>query len=566
MNFFSFAELPNNFYIEEAVLSIFFSNPFLVKNVFFLLHPKSFYNLSHRIIYETIQNVLEKHSTFNLTFFISSLQDQKNFEKIGGMEKIMRLLNKYESPTDLQNYIQILNDKLYRRILIEFGNDIIQLSYTSSESLEKILEKIDEKLFFLNQQKMFQKTYKTSEIIDEVYREIKEKISKKEKIGFSTSFQALDELLNGIQKSDLIILAGRPSMGKTALALNIGKNLVENYRIPMILFSLEMSRQQIIYRFLSSESNIDSNRVKSGKMTALEWRNLSKAMKKLSQFSIFIDDNSDLSLPEIRSTIQKIFQNTKKKGFIIIDYLQLMKTNLKFENRTQEISYLTRNLKMLAKEFEIPIFLLSQLSRGVESRTNKKPLLSDLRESGCIAKTNTRSSFIAWNKNSFYTFSCFLKNSLKGKKPYYCLQLEKNQKVFLTGNQKILSNFGWIRMAEFTKNSQLLTFPSLQKEKKNKLLFCQITKIDYEQINYVYEKNIPFFHNFLEKDLFFHNSIEQDADIVIMIYREDYYNEKKSFLEITELIIAKHRNGPTGTVKLIFNPVTTNFYNAKNRA
>lgn len=313
MNLFSFDELPNDFFIEEAVLNIFFLNPFIVKNVFFLLHPNSFYNLSHRIIYETMKNILEKHLTFNLTYFISSLQDQKNFEKIGGMEKIIRLLNKSENPTDLQNYIEILNEKLYRRILIEFGKDIVQLSYSSKESLEKILEKIDEKLFFLNQQKMFQKTYKASEVINEVYQEIKEKISKQEKIGFSTNFQELDDLLNGIQKSDLIIIAGRPSMGKTALALNIGKNIVENYRIPLILFSLEMSRQQIIYRFLSSEANIDSNRLKNGKMTLLEWKYLSKAMKKLSEFSIFIDDNSDLSLPQIRSSIQKIFQNKKKK-------------------------------------------------------------------------------------------------------------------------------------------------------------------------------------------------------------------------------------------------------------
>ena len=210
------------------------------------------------------------------------------------------------------------------------------------------------------------------------------KIKNLQNNGLNTSFKDLDSILQGIQKSDLIIIAGRPSMGKTAFALNVGSKIVSKYKIPLIVFSLEMSRQQIIYRFLSENSQINSNRLKSAKMTPKEWNHLSNCMRDLANLPIFIDDNPNLSINDIRSRLRTIFSTKKKEGLIIIDYLQLMKTNLFSDNRVQEISYITRNLKILAKEFEVPIILLSQLSRNVESRNNKRPLLSDLRESGSI--------------------------------------------------------------------------------------------------------------------------------------------------------------------------------------
>ena len=275
--------------------------------------------------------------------------------------------------------------------------------------------------------------------MDEVYLEITSKIKNNQPTGLSTSFKDLDSLLQGIQKSDLIIIAGRPSMGKTAFALNLGSKIVLKYKIPLIIFSLEMSRQQIAYRLLADNSEINSNRVKSGKMTTDEWKLLSNSMSQMSDLPIFIDDNPSLSINDIRSRLRTIFSTKKKEGLIIIDYLQLMKTNNLFnDNRVQEISYITRNLKILAKEFELPIILLSQLSRNVEGRTNKRPLLSDLRESG---------------------------------------------------------------------------------------------------------------------------SIEQDADIVIMLYRDNYYNDIKEDVSLTEFIVAKHRNGPVGTARLNFNAITTSFKN-----
>jgi replicative DNA helicase len=227
-------------------------------------------------------------------------------------------------------------------------------------------------------------------------------------------------------------------MGKTAFALSLAKNIMIKYKIPLIIFTLEMSRQQIMYRFLSSASQLNANRLKSGKMTLQEWKNLSGSMKALADLPLFIDDNPNLTVSDIRLTLRKIIAQKKKEGLVVIDYLQLMKIGSHLENRVQEISHITRNLKILAKEFEIPILLLSQLSRNVESRINKRPMLSDLRESG---------------------------------------------------------------------------------------------------------------------------SIEQDADIVIMLYRDDYYSETKQIDSLTEFLIVKHRNGPTGVARLMFNSLTTSFSN-----
>ena len=434
------ADLPNNFLAEQALLNILLTNPSLIKNLTAVINVESFYFEPHKLIYVTICELAEdlQLENLNLTIIITALQDKGRLKKIGGIERIISTISNFENFSDLENYVQLVNEKYLRRLIIEFGKQVVILGYTTSLTIENILEEIEKTILTLNQQNKGQKIYSIAEIINDVFLEMKNKIKEDKGSGLLTTFKDLDSILQGIQKSDLLIVAGRPSMGKTAFSLNIGKNIVTQYKIPLIVFSLEMSRQQIIYRFLASNSQINSNRLKSGKMTLTEWKKVSQSMKQFSELPIFIDDNPNLGLNDIRNRLRKILTQKNKEGIVIIDYLQLMKSNLKLENRVQEISYITRDLKIMAKEFDIPIILLSQLSRNVETRINKRPMLSDLRESG---------------------------------------------------------------------------------------------------------------------------SIEQDADIVIMIYREDYCNENQINSPNTEFIIAKHRNGPVGTARLKFNAKTTDFNN-----
>jgi len=558
-------QLPNNLIAEQSILNILLNNPTLIKNTISILKINAFYNEKNRLIYQSLIELVENDQVINFTTVITKLQDNGSLKKIGGVDKFIEIIETFENFSNLETYIELVNEKYLRRLFIELGKKIIEWNFNTSLNLENISTKIEESFIKLNQQKVTNKIYTSAEIIDNIFTDLK--AIKKQQFGYKSFFDDLDSILQGLQPSDLIIVSGRPSMGKTAFSLNIAKNVTENYNIPVIIFSLEMSRQQIIYRFISSEAQVNNNRLKSAKMTSSEWVNLTNSMKKISELPLYIDDNPNLTLNDIRIKLKKIFIEKNETGIVIIDYLQLMKLPVKFENRVQEISYITRNLKTLAKEFNIPIILLSQLSRNVESRINKRPMLSDLRESGCLVKSKklNYTDINSWNldqivkqKSTSFQF--------KGIKPTYRILFENNIEIELTSNHKILSKKGWIKISELTKNTEIYFL--LKKEELinsdrqiKKHIFIKIINIKYQGLNPVYDKTIPVFHNYLIENLILHNSIEQDADIVIMLYREDYYNEKQIGPQITEIIVAKHRNGPVGTAKLLFNPTTTTFQN-----
>ena len=583
MNYSHPITLPNNFLAEQAILNILLTNTSLVKEALLDLKPETFYFEPHRFIYETIIEVYEKNSGTNITLIITSLQDKNLLKKVGGLQRIVTIIAGFENFSDLNIYIKEVNDKHLRRIIIETGKQIITWGHETSDDLESILDKMENSIFSLNQEKLSQKVYSAEEIMNDVFDEITLKIKKVTITGLNTSFKDLDSIIQGFQKSDLIIVAGRPSMGKTAFSLNLGKNIVEKYNVPLLIFSLEMSRQQIIYRFISTDSNINANRLKAAKMSIPEWKKLDLSMKKISELPIFIDDNPNLTLMDIRLRLRKIFTKKVSNGLVIIDYLQLMKLSSKLENRVQEISYITRNLKIIAKEFKIPIMVLSQLSRNVESRINKRPMLSDLRESGCLANTNKFSStqyLQKINKNEALKNISFQKNKIrswnqnmlvnedliqfdfKGIKPTFLITLTNNIQICLTSNHRILSRNGWIRSFQIQKETEIYyVMKTNQIEKTFEHGYSKIKSILYQGINQVYDKTIPGFHNYLAQDIVLHNSIEQDADIVIMLYREEYYNDSIAEEQITEVIVAKHRNGPIGTAKLLFKPSVTSFVN-----
>jgi replicative DNA helicase len=555
---------PTNPFAEQAILNIFLTNSqniSLLKDNLPNLNPYSFYDESNRLIYQTICELSEKNLSVNLTSVLSTLLNKGILKKIGGVEKITTILNKFENSLNLPEYIRLINDAYMRRLIINLANQYKVWAGQPSLNIDEILQKIEKSLFELSKEKISPKVEIAAEIIDEIYEDMRKK--KNSDFGFLTSFKDFDSIIQGFQKSDLIIIAGRPSMGKTAFSLNIGKNIVEKYDIPLVIFTLEMSRQQILYRFISSESKVNSNRLKSGKMSVQEINNLAKTMEKISKMPIYIDDTPILNLLDIRTKLLKIFNEKTQNGIVIIDYLQLMTLNMKLENRVQEISYITRNLKLMAKEFNIPILLLSQLSRNVESRVNKRPMLSDLRESGCIS-IEKKTKFNSWNlekkiKNKSTSFE------LKGIKPTYLVIFENNVHIELTSTHKILSEKGWIKISEICKNTKIYCLIQKKEEKEiKKYQYNKVKNIIYKGIQAVYDKLIPIHHNFLLKNIILHNSIEQDADVVIMLYREDYYNERNIRPQIIEFIVAKHRNGPTGTAKLFFDSTTTTFNNMNN--
>ena len=434
--------LPHNFLAEKIILSSLLISSEAMEICFRSLTMETFYFRNHQEIYKAIILMYRKKIPLDIVTLNTFLQDNGLLTKIGGIKVLIELVNQVPNLVYLEDYIRLIQDKYIRRSLIKLGYQAINSGYITNISLEKILTDLEIRMFNLANQIKNQDISSSVDVFSKIFLELKQKSLKSDLPGLSSGFYDLDSLTQGFHQSDLIIIAGRPSMGKTALALNLAINIVKNYKLPVLFFSLEMAKEQLAYRLLSIEANINPMRLRTGNLDKNDWLKLDIIIKYLSNLPFFIDDTPNLSIQDIRSKIKKILFEQNQIGLIVIDYLQLMQNSkLKSDSRAQELSQITRSLKNIAREFKVPLIALSQLSRNVENRVIKRPILSDLRESG---------------------------------------------------------------------------------------------------------------------------SIEQDADLVLMLYRASYYNlnkETENVPDLTELIIAKQRNGPIGTIQLIFDANHTKFIN-----
>ncbi|MDM3851332.1 MAG: replicative DNA helicase [Aphanizomenon gracile PMC627.10] len=360
----------------------------------------------------------------------------------------------------------------------------------------------------------------------------------------------------------------------TAFCLNLAHNIAAGYQLAVAVFSLEMSKEQLVQRLLASEAGIESSYLRSGRISQTQWEPLSRAIDKLSDTPIFIDDTANITVTQMRSQARRLqAEQTKELGLIVIDYLQLMEGSS--DNRVQELSRITRSLKGLARELSVPIIALSQLSRGVEARTNKRPMLSDLRESGCLAGDSLvtladtglqvpikelvgKSDFAVWglNENTMKLERAIVSNAFStGIKPVFTLTTRLGREIRATGNHKFLTINGWKRLDELNLQQQLIALAN------SDIYWDELISIELDGEEEVFDLTVDKLHNFIANNIIVHNSIEQDADIVMMLYRDEYYSPDTPDRGIAEVIIAKHRNGPTGTVKLLFDPQFTKFKN-----
>ena len=377
--------LPYNFLAEKMVLSCLLINSEAIEITLKILPIEAFYFKNHQEIYRALNFMYNKKLPIDILTLIIFLQSNELLEKVGGIKVLIELISQIPNLVYLEEYLSLIKDKFIRRSLIKLGHQIVNSGYRTSLPLEKIIGEIENKLFNLTNEIKIQKLFSSAELLTDIFFELKTKSSNPVLAGLPSGFYDLDALTQGFQKSDLIIIAGRPSMGKTALSLNIASNIIKNCKLPILFFSLEMSKEQIMYRLLSMETDIKQMKLKSGKLYETDWTKLTKIIQILSKLPFFIDDTFNLSIQDIRSKIKTVIFEKNKLGLVIIDYLQLMQNSkLKVESRVQELSQITRALKTIAREFSIPIIALSQLSRNIENRINKRPILSDLRESGSI--------------------------------------------------------------------------------------------------------------------------------------------------------------------------------------
>ncbi len=429
---------PQNIEAEEAILGGILLDPEAVARVSEFLKPEMFYVASHQEIYRGCLQLHAQGLPTDLMSISAFLGDSNILDRVGGAPYLRRLLESTVNAVNVDQYAKIVQDKYTRRQMIRAGQEVAALGYDTTSPVSTLLDQGEQIIFEVTQGRIQRSLVPASEILMDLFTQLETRFEKGEEVaGLKSDFYDLDALTEGFQPSDLIIVAGRPSMGKTSFALSVGYNIACLYNLPVVCFSLEMSKEQLVQRLLCCEASLESNRLRSGRISEVEWERVSQAMGKLASTPMFIDDSASITLTEMRSKARRLkAEQGGRLGMILIDYLQLMEGA--GDNRVQEIARITRGLKAMARELQAPVMALSQLSRGVEARTNKRPMLSDLRESG---------------------------------------------------------------------------------------------------------------------------SIEQDADLVIMLYRDEYYNTDTQDRGIAEIIVAKHRNGPVGTAKLLFENQYTRFKN-----
>lgn len=429
---------PQNIEAEEAILGGILLDPEAISRVAELLDPNSFAIPAHQTIYRTTRNLHLQGKPTDLMTVTTWLADHNQLEEVGGQMKLAQLVDRTVSAVNIDQYALLVIEKSMRRNLIQASQESIEFAYDTTLDIEDVLDQAEQRIFNITQIRPQQNLVSIAETLINTFQDIEDRHEGVALPGLNCDFYDLDAMTGGFQRSDLIIVAGRPSMGKTALCTNISYSIAKIHKLPVAIFSLEMSKEQLVQRLLSSEAKIESNRLRSGRISQSEWEPLTIAIGTLSELPVFIDDTPNVTVTEMRSKVRRLqAEQGGAMGLVLIDYLQLMEGSSS-DNRVQELSRITRALKGLARELNVPVIALSQLSRSVEARTNKRPMMSDLRESG---------------------------------------------------------------------------------------------------------------------------SIEQDADLVIMLYRDDYYNPDSPDRGIAEVIITKHRNGPTGTIKLLFDPQFTKFRN-----
>ena len=604
---------PQNIEAEKSTLGALMLDKEAIVKVADFLQPRDFYRETHQKIYQAMLELFEKGEPIDFLSVSTRLREKNQLEEIGGNSYLTELVNSVPTASHVLSYAKIIQKKRILRDLIEASYEIGQMGFNESEDVEEILDRAEKKIFSIAQKSLTQQFTPVKAGLEEAFERI-DKLSKHQGglRGVPTGFRDLDNLLAGLQKSDLIILASRPSLGKSALALDIARNIAVREKIPVGIFSLEMSMDQIIDRLIASISGIDLWRLRTGRLSTQgednDFARIQHALGILSESPIFIDDAASSNILQMRAMARRL-QAEHGLGLIIVDYLQLIEPRNPTLSPVQQMTEISRSLKGLARELNVPVLALSQLSRAVEQRSPQIPRLSDLRESGCLsgdtlimrADTGERIKikdlvgkkdipvYALDDNNLKLQRAKISKVFISGKKMLYELTTKRGFKIKASANHPFRKIEGWCSL-EFLKPGDFIATPkqlpplSLKNELSQKAALSTALSIE-KKISYlsikdfiegdvywdeivsitplreeeVFDATVPHFHNFVANEFIVHNSIEQDADVVLFIYREDRYRPDTPRKNIADIIIAKHRNGPIGKVELYFDEKRASF-------
>ena len=375
---------PHSVESEQSILGSIILDKDAIITVAETINPSDFYKEAHKIIYESMLSLNSNNEPIDLITLIEELRKEGHLDNIGGISYLTSLSTIVPTTSNVKYYANIVKEKSVMRQLIKASNEIINLGYDASTDVQEILNKAEKSIFDISQEKSGDDIQPINAVLQDTFDMIEKLCTeKKEVTGITTGFKDLNKKINGLQRTDLILLAARPAMGKTAFSLNLVQNAALKGDASVAVFSLEMSKEQLVQRMLSAQSNVELSKIKTGTLGESDWPRIIDGMAVLSEANIFIDDTPGIKISEIRSKCRRL-KMEKGLDLILIDYLQLMEGEGKNENRQQEIAKISRSLKILAKELDCPVVALSQLSRSPELRKDHRPILSDLRESGSI--------------------------------------------------------------------------------------------------------------------------------------------------------------------------------------
>ncbi len=672
--------IPYNLDAERSVLGAILIHRDAIISVAPWLRPDDFYREAHAWIYEAQLSCYERREPPDLVTVAAELERQGRLEAVGGLVYLTSLADSVPTAVHVEYYGRIVERCAVLRRLITAGGQIAAIGYESPDDVEDALSRAEEVVFAVSQRRVTRDFVPIKEVTSEYFDRLSRlRASHSEVIGVPTGLRDLDILLGGLQHSDLIILAARPSAGKTSLALTVAYNAAVYHGVPVGIFSLEMSREQLVQRFLAMDTGIDSQRLRRGLLNDEEFQEVSEAMGGLADAPIFVDDTPAISITELRSKARRLRAEAEVE-LIIVDYLQLMQGH-RAENRVQEISQISRNLKGIARELHIPVLALSQLSRAVEHRSPHVPVLADLRESGClagdtlilradtgqpvpirqIAEAGMPIPVLTLGEDLKLRVATMTRAFPNGYKRVYRLRTRSGREIKASANHPFRTLSGWVHLADLRPGDRIATprvLPRVPQEpvsmaekelvllahligdggyverqplhytnadiacleavreaavgrfevkprlvrqqnryplylsasqhltwgKRNPLVawldeklgiynqrspenansdifWDEILSIEPLGVEEVFDATVPGTHNFTANDIIVHNSIEQDADVVMFIYREEMYNPETERKNIADIIVAKHRNGPTGKTFLRFSQKTTRFDN-----
>lgn len=575
--------LPQNIEAECGVLGSIIIDPEAIVQVADFLQAEDFYRDAHRTIYEVILQLYEQHEPADFITICDELERRNRLQDIGGASYVTSLINQVPTSGNVEPYGRIVERTALLRRLIHAAGQIAAVAYEEGDA-EAALDKAEQLIFNISQRHARADFSALRDLLSDYMAKLDQLHERRGTIvGVPTGFTDLDHLTGGLQRSDLIILAARPAVGKTSFALSLAHNAAVKHQQSVAVFSLEMSKDQLVQRLLSMDASIDQQRLRTGWIEDDEWERIITAMETLSEANIWIDDTAGISTMEMRSKARRL-QSERGIDLIIVDYLQLMQSTTggkRNENRVQEISEISRNLKGLARELNVPLMALAQLSRAVESRQSKVPQLSDLRESGCLTGETPiyrpdlgvyqpieqlvgqqGSHVLAFNTKTQQLERRLVTNAFAtGYKSVFKMITRLGYTIRATANHRFLTKQGWQRLDKLACHEATLIVDPLthQTTAKSCAYWDEILSIEPDGEAEVYDLTVDELHNFVAGDIVVHNSIEQDADIVMFIYRDDVYNPDSERKNIADIIVAKHRNGPVGEVSLYFQASQTRF-------